>query len=264
MYTGLLSDGFTIILVLLHTHSVILSSCGNNEGSILTLDQEYLEHGFCLASQETHGFSTHVLCFIIDTLYSIGALLFLTKYPKADAVNPGKNDMMQTVPLTFVHGFLHLLGYIYPQDDPQLSFVVDDGILVFSFTAIATFLFLYSIAHMAHSSKLLALISASITAIIVNCLVPKKLAFVAINAFLYCTMSLSGILRKKSAWYDAAAFFGRLLPTLGTLIESICCADFVHYGGHALLFDGNIALGQTILLWAGFYLHYEKESKKVK
>lgn len=89
----------------------------DHAGHVSVIDDEYKATGFCRATDESHGFDSFQLCFVVDTLGCLVLLYLWQQRGAAGVVGPAAS--------IFFHGVFHMSQYMagWPMP-PRVEMVV--------------------------------------------------------------------------------------------------------------------------------------------
>ncbi|GMH80797.1 hypothetical protein TL16_g08699 [Triparma laevis f. inornata] len=149
-----------------------------------SLSTSYTSDGFCVSSPGSL-FSSHYLCFYVDTITSILLYLFAKKYEKIHGIE----KIIQTLPGILAHGLGHLaLGYHYP---PSSLIISDRSLLFRLLSSLGMSLFFYfmflSVPNLSNQKLKIVPISIIYGVININFL-PPTFSFTFVQSALLLTV----------------------------------------------------------------------------
>jgi len=226
------------------TGAFILLLVASEHGLVSVVDPEYMEHGFCVATHETHRFDSYQMCFILDALAC--AIILCLK---------GGCKFKAEIMSIFVHGCFH--GYQYIRGWPFEYDIFGAGMYI-----VFTVAFLMSFGVGTKVGSKMHLISVTVVLEAIRCLiVPKLYTFAYVNFWIYSTATFSAVYAQvraaiaKTPYTDPQPILSSWIFLMGAIVPfaeaTLCNRGYKTMGGHAI-FDLTIALGIfTIVLLAG-------------
>lgn len=248
MILGNIANSFVVLNSILYAWVIVCSSLSyhydrNNDSNIL-LSPSVLQNGFCISNKESLWWSSHALCFYLDTFFCI--VMYRCKLDGAKNKLPLSitEPVCTNISAHFGHGIGHfLLGYVFASRETYDSIRIENMLWLPLFW----YGFIQAIHTNSHWKKNI-LVSVLIS--LFHVCIPLKFGFMYVQTILLVLASTNDLFLKneeKDIFYDLKAIIIHVpIGIIGWLEAYLCDSILIYIGGH-IWYDCTIPA--TIILY---------------
>jgi len=229
----------------------------------------YQAAGFCRATDQSHGFDSFMLCFYIDTFFTVALFIFLMLFPETDKLVSDSPEILKGLPGMFFHGLVHYLEYyedaaVETKELTQAQMCPDSNLQCHLQYLVPGAFFTLFLCYTVLQSKFGAVLCMMTLNPFYHFYVPRMYGFTFVNFGLGAMFSIGQLIRtKKDGWYDLYALIVSFPVSLMGWIEGLYCLDWVmDVGGHAI-YDGCICVGSALFLACAFVATRGEKKQKL-